>query len=398
MKCIKCGKEVVKPLELFNGDLRCPLCGASVVPGEGQVAVTRENDELYRLSKANFLTYLEKASTFDVNTSKKEKSEAEGFRDRAVEFCGQAAYALHPEAIVDLGYYYSKDYINEDIVGVGRYKTAYSYFRCITDPKNFDDIRERYKQYFIETGSSASAADEAARVVTKAAYYMLDMISTAPEEFASQGEYTLEKAKELIESNPNIRLADMGTFADKTPAEDAEDKLKRIEDTLDRCRERSSSHSPLFGYFEITSKEYVAVKQIAAKYPKGIVMELLYEQGDLEWGGIGNTEVEHIIASDDGLKMYFCFFNQNSASKVYKKGFKASSLEGVLFDRLSADNNLAQLIRAAGKKGQTFYWDDGYFVTRNRAKLRREAGGRDYAVTDGFIMLSSGEYEDALEK
>ncbi|MCD8287120.1 MAG: hypothetical protein LUD50_07855 [Clostridia bacterium] len=396
MKCRKCDKEMVKALELFNGDLRCPHCGASIVPGEGEVDVTADNDELYRLSKANFCTYLEKASGLNGTSTKKEIAEAEGYRDRAVEFCEKAAYALHPEAIADLGYYYCKNYVNEDVVGVGRYKTAYSYFRCILDVKNYDDIKEAYQRFFNDTASVKSAADEASRVVTKAAYYMLDMISSAPEELTEQQEYSLVKVKELIRDNPNIKLADIGTFGDKTALEEALEKMQRIKDILSRCREKSSSHSPLFGYFEITPAEYGAVKALAASFPKGITMELLYEQGGmLEWGVMGNSETERIIASDAGLKMYFCFFNQGSASKVFKKGFKASSLEGEMFARGSQEG-VAAIIRTAGKKEQIFYWDDGYFVTQNKAKLRKVAG-RDYNTTSGFIMLSSGEYADAWE-
>ncbi len=397
MKCRHCDKDMVKALELFNGDLRCPHCGASIVPGEGEVDVNADNDELYRLSRANFFTYLEKASGYTSSTTKKEIAEAEGFLDRAVEFCEKAAAALHPEAIADLGYYYCKNYVNADVVGVGRYKTAYSYFRCILDVKNYDDIKERYQAYYNDIGSMKSAEDEASRVVTKAAYYMLDMISTAPEELTEQTEYSLVKVKELIGSNPNIKLGDMGTFLDKTALDEAIEKVQRIQKALESCRERSSSHSPLFGYFEITPAEYPAVKSIAAKYTKGIVFEILFEQGGaLEWGGIGNPDTERTIASDPSLKMYFCFFNETSSSKVYKKGFKVSSVEDELMDRNSKEG-LPDLVKTAGRKEQIFYWDDGYFVVNNKSKFKREAG-RDYSVTTGFIMLSSGEYEAAWEK
>ncbi|MCD8294069.1 MAG: hypothetical protein LUE27_02315 [Clostridia bacterium] len=399
MKCRKCGKDIVKALELFNGDLRCPGCGAGIVPGEGDLDVTRDNDELYRLSRANFFTYLERASGQSEKTTDKEKKETSGYLERAVEFCGNAANALHPEAIVDLGYYYSKNYVNEDVVGVGRYKTAYSYFRCIIDPNNFDDLHDKYAAYFRDNGIAGSPTDEAARVATKAAYYMLDMISSAPEELTEQPEYSLAKAKELIESNKYIKIGDMGDFAFRTAAEEAADKMKRISKTLERCKEKSSSHSPLFGYFEITPDEYYGVKALSAKYPKGIVMGLLYEQGGyMEWAGIGNSEAERIMNGDPGLKLYFYFFNQGSASKVYKKGFKASSLEDVVIDN-GTQNGMAEIVSASGKKEQIFYWDDGYFVSANKGKLKREAGKENYSsIISGFLMLSSGEYTGAWEK
>ncbi len=394
MNCIRCNKEIRKSLELYNGDLRCPRCLKSLVPKEGEIKIDEESDELYRLSKTFFHSYLEQAQQEGATAQKNRNA----YIKSAVEYCERAVSLSHPEAMADLGFYYYKGYVNSDSYATSNYKTAYSYFKAILDPKNWDDFKAAYSDFYSENGT-----ERALDVLRKAAYYLLDMTYTAPRELLEQEEYRMENVRKLIFQNPELKIKteDFGAFSDAS-AESADDRFDRILGILDRCEERSTDTSPLFGFFLIDPALYDRIKGIDTEKRRTAFGILYMTGGKANWASIG-ADFEKIMRRSPKIEMYFYFFNEGCAVKNLK-GLKVEEIEDLIVnDAKMAGGGLDSILEKTKRSEVVFYYDDGYFVQKSRGKLKsqfKKDGGdeRDYTDADGFTMLLNDRYKDAYEE
>ena len=141
--CPKCGKA--KPITVFNGDLVCPLCKASVMEN---VKVNLDDGKAaseFALSQAYFGYYLESVKkTLSGRKSIAAKHEAENgkkYLAKAIGLCRSAAMRGNPYAVVNLGYYVESGY--DDTIIKRRDFVKWCYNLVATSKEaGIDDIRE----------------------------------------------------------------------------------------------------------------------------------------------------------------------------------------------------------------------------------------------------------------
>lgn len=120
MICQNCNKNIVKPLELYNGDWACPLCKTTLSIKSIAVRVDKENDETFKLSELCYLRALKNAK--DVKRYNAEMR-------KALEYCRTAARMGNPKALIRLGYFYEYGYISAD--AFESFKIACEYFKLV---------------------------------------------------------------------------------------------------------------------------------------------------------------------------------------------------------------------------------------------------------------------------
>ena len=101
MRCNKCNKEFIRPLDLYDGRFACPKCLNDITKlGLDKFRITKDNEEQFQLSEIYF------------HKSLIEKNKPE-YKENAIKLCRIAADSGHPEDIMRLGYYYHFGYIDE---------------------------------------------------------------------------------------------------------------------------------------------------------------------------------------------------------------------------------------------------------------------------------------------
>ena len=121
---MKCGKEIATPLECFDGKWYCPHCFEEVQSGNVRFRIDRESNDKYELSQVYFCQWL---TTQNADTE---------LLDKAVAYCKEAAFAGHPKAILRLGYFYDKDYIEKNNSEKARVVIAEKYYSSLCDNPN----------------------------------------------------------------------------------------------------------------------------------------------------------------------------------------------------------------------------------------------------------------------
>ena len=105
MICQQCHKRAEQPLELYDGGWACPHCKHGLMSAFSDFSVTRENEELFTLSERSYYRWL---------TNARRGQEGRTWLDKAVELCRESARLGNPLAVTRLGYYYDKDYVEEN--------------------------------------------------------------------------------------------------------------------------------------------------------------------------------------------------------------------------------------------------------------------------------------------
>ncbi len=393
----KCGRQFTNALELFDGSLVCPHCFQSVKPGEGDFHISEKNEEWYALSESYFFSYLQSVNPDEENKGKdKNKPDKDYLLANALKYCEKAAVSGHPEAMVMLGFFYYKNYVNYDLGGLGRYKTAYLYLTSIIDHNNRDDILKAYSRYYKETESgneTAKAEKKVSVMLKKAAFYLADMIMYAPVSLTKESKdnkYSKSHVKEFLakETDSTISVPDMSVDV----SEDNVDLLSNLKSIFELCKQTSVAHSPLFGYYSINEDEYHKLVEIYKEYKGGSLdVGLVWKDEDdnYKYFAFDNTAaVENLKLLKDGkCKMYFFFLNGNCAGFV-KKDTSANEIFDYLTSKRSEIAYIIKNTAGCTDGDHILSWDDGYFV--KHYILRKNKGKK---VSEGIVNLILGEYK-----
>ena len=122
MICQQCHKKVETPLELYDGGWACPHCKHGLMSAFSDFSVTRENEELFTLSERSYYRWL---------TNARRGQEGRAWLGKAVELCRESARLGNPLAVTRLGYYYDKDYVEENRSEAVRCRIAYAYYSAV---------------------------------------------------------------------------------------------------------------------------------------------------------------------------------------------------------------------------------------------------------------------------
>ncbi len=201
MKCKYCKRTIEKPLELYDGEWGCPHCKAKGIVGMlvDKPVVTKENAEEFKLSESMFYRWLTYEGV-SRETAKKMLADA-------VEFCKSAALKGHPEAILRLGYYYDKDFIDTNRTEGDRCKIAAAYYKSV--------INAADSGYVVEQGQTCP---DPATLKKTAAKLLVEMYLCSSREIQKSLERYVEGLpKELTDQvNPKEVAASAGMVTDKS--------------------------------------------------------------------------------------------------------------------------------------------------------------------------------------
>ncbi|MCD8200703.1 MAG: hypothetical protein LUD47_01340 [Clostridia bacterium] len=410
MKCSKCGANFKKALELVNGDIVCPACFKSLTPGEDEFRL--DSDEWFGLSRTYYLSYLELAARQgeeNVRERAQREKKMNDYLARALDYCERAAADYHPEALVDMGYYYYKNYEKYDVGGIGRFRIAYTYFRCIIDGKNHDNLYKAYSDFYSQNGDKAASENGRKKmfeVIRKAAYYLKDMYSCAPAEFSANRKgnlYGVANTNRMLDEQLK-GLGDLGREYKITEADTAytgeSAKVEAVKATLKRCTEKAAPHPPIFGYYEISRSEYDEISRFVEENIKrseqsSFARFLVTEKS----GGFDVCAYDREDEAYRGAKRVFlCFYNRNCVSKILKKELgnpkgidtAIGRTEKMFFNQ--EDDDLKNIVKYASEAGKSesciFYIDDVYFVSGH---IMKKAGKP--SLGEGFLSFLDESYK-----
>lgn len=156
MKCQKCKKEFDDVLTLFDGSLVCPKCKSPIF--DADFKITKENDEIFKLSELFYLNALKAESRKDYKQ----------YIEKATSLCIGAANLGHPSAVWRIGFYYQKDYMERNRSESERFRYAGFYFKLL--------YKSKLESVTVEKGIDGYHNDFFIKLKTRAASDFLNII------------------------------------------------------------------------------------------------------------------------------------------------------------------------------------------------------------------------------
>lgn len=335
MKCVnpKCGKTIERPLELYDGRWACPYCRSIVgdVVGEG-FRITAENEMLFTQSEICFLTWL---------TAGRDGRRDRHMLENAVELCREAALAGHPRAAMRMGYYYDKDFVEENRSETARCRVAYTYYASVC----------------FNGGSSVDAepgvtAPDWNKLRIEAAKLLLGMLSATPADFDAIDTYSFARNKAKAESMFGNQFGAIKRAAGQSES----DRVKEVHDMLASCA--GKGRIPVFGVYSLDGDSLKAV----VRHGGGDFYRLVERR---------KVRVGIFVANGDRLgaadriqmltnrRLVEATLEQLGGEKVYMYFFALRKQPSVM-DALEARGGelLRELINGGRKPSYVFYDDD----------------------------------------
>lgn len=221
MKCQKCKKEFDEVLTLFDGSLVCPKCKSPIF--DADFKITRENDEIFKLSELFYLNALKAESRKDYKK----------YIEQATSLCIYAANLGHPSAVWRIGFYYQKDYMERNRSESERLRYAGFYFKLL--------YKSKLESVSVEKGIDGYQNDFYLKLKTRAASDFLNIIGKLK---AGNAE-TMRFEREYIKSVYGL-TSSFDVIEDKTSG--------KPYDILKECS--SDFRPPRFGMIKMTKAEF----------------------------------------------------------------------------------------------------------------------------------------------
>ena len=292
MICPHCSKNIVKPLELYNGDWACPSCKNTVGIQSITVKVNKENDETFKLSELCYLRALKKQK--DIAGYERELA-------MAIEYCRTAARMGNPKALIRLGFFYERGYISADAMESAR--IAYEYYKLVWG--SMPEMAER--------PADRDYAESCKKLRCAAAKLYLELLKRN-DSFRRAGiDYAAERAK-IIEKGLTVPDDD----GVERMIEDS--RISRVISVLSSCYNRE--RAPLFGIMRLDKGEYGLLRDV--KTDKGddcklleFAKKLLIVLFDADSGDFRTVKTESdAIDIEGGGAYYLYFFNAGGAHSI----------------------------------------------------------------------------------
>lgn len=238
MICKECNKDVKQPLELYDGRWACPYCKKNLMLSGDSLSFTHENNELFVLSDKCYYTYLTRINHVLARTDVKE---CQTLLNKAIDLCRQSAYLGNPNAIIRLGYYYDKDYVEVNRSEEERCRIAYQLYKKVWKSDEKSD-------------NLGIDADEWLKIKKYAARLTIEMLANASDELRKTSPYTLEENLKDIEDclgyAVNVRSTNCATIP----------QTITVFSTLVNFNDKDNA--PLFGFFKVSIHELYQILEM----------------------------------------------------------------------------------------------------------------------------------------
>ena len=366
----KCRRKVESPLELYDGSWACPYCKHEMMSSFSSFSVTAENEELYTLSERSYYRWLTNASRRAPGGKK--------WLDKAVELCREAAQKGNPLAVTRLGFYYDKDYVEENRSEAVRCRIAYAYYSAVcysdADLKTEEGVRRRYDWKEIRV---------------QAARQMLEMLAFAPEEVAALDKFNFEFNRSRVK-------AKLGVEIDRSRVEPMKaSKEEQAFSALYSCF--SKQRAPLFGICRMTGEELKKLFKITVgnrfdayrMAERGVFMGLAEcsARGGMKDGGGMFTAMKNRRRTDEVLSSveddgYYClyFFNESGGHRFFGK-YGLSVIKKALEE--NRFGLVKRLVDDGGRMDYTFLDDDVYLYKTKMRNVKDAVRKLVSAVCEG---------------
>ncbi len=227
MICVKCGKEIAQPLELYDGSWVCPSCFKDLIGADQAFVINKESESLYRTSEINYYTWLENAD-----------GEAKlSLVEEAVALCKQSAYMGNPMALLRLGYYYDKDYDEINRSESMRCKFAYKCYKAVALALAPPKILE-----------GAQAVDFT-ELQKRASLMLFDMMRNAPDDMKRAVAVDFEHTRKVLSSKFGIEY--YGSLGGEKSGQAG--RLARLNELVSSLK--NNHRAPIFGAVRLTAEE-----------------------------------------------------------------------------------------------------------------------------------------------
>ena len=342
----RCGIDIKAPLELYNGDLACPKCRQRVILMLDEVKVTPENKELYELSNMWFSYGLSK----DVDTSVPEL--AMGIRlspkemiRKATLLATEASLLGHPEARWRLGFFFDRDFVENDKTESARCRIAAKYYESV-----FASPEGEFAGY---------GAPETLALKKRAAKDYIDMVSGMPESERDFYKDGFEKATVIAPE----AVGEFGSGgAQRSDKEIMADVIKLLP---------NASRAPLFGIVTVDKNSLGDIGELINE-SRGIIRQDVSFQfiplnkdgtmhGDFDTSAFILSDIEDYVkraeaAADTEVSVFF--YNKLGRHRFVKnKKAELGDYVQALFDK-SAINYLQILVNKLSATKVTLFYDD----------------------------------------
>ncbi len=342
---VKCNKEIAKPLELYNGEWACPHCREKISSSR-TFRIDGENHEIYVLSECLYFRWMTMQGQEKINNGY--------LLDKAVEACRESAIKGHPQAIIRMGYYYDKDYVEVTSSEIMRCRAAYNYYSSVCFSDKMPEIIDK----------SVMSTFDWEYEQLRAGRLLLEMLSKLPHS---------ETKHKKMDYNDNLnRLRNkfgegkLGAleeivFTHDTPG------YERGYNTLKSCL--SKLRAPVFGIFRVTGKEMKKIFDENKGFARRVASKI--DVGYLECDAKGKVadelffmltndhRITEVLANVSDTKTYLVyFFNENKGKHQYlNRKFREGVRKGLEKDDFFL---VKRLCNDCGEIDFTFYDDDLY--------------------------------------
>lgn len=281
----------IDELELYDGQ-RASLPDKKVTTDYiPSLSISARGKELFALSENLYGKWLESQDDFSLIA-------------KAIELCRQAVALGYPHAVVKMGFYYDKDYLDPDRMEEYRCRVATDYYSKVVYADRAPNT---------ESGVTADLAWEDLRKM--AARMLLDMLSSSSEALSRDVHdpygYSYNK-REIATLFPDIKSEGKAGVMSRS-----KDMEKTLQEVLKSCK-NNKFRAPLFGVLKMSVKEVLRVfskNGFAWQASKNINVYLIAGEWVAKAGATDDFDrrlKERFADGDKGENVWICFFNVNS--------------------------------------------------------------------------------------
>lgn len=380
MKCGDCkdkkgaALDVGRPLELYDGRWCCPRCKKDIFPKkDSEFVVDAENRELFIRSEEAYYKWL--------TSAKEAKADRFKYLDKALNLCSEAAFELHPAALMRMGYYYENGYMDSSKSLKDRWNAAYRYYKAVCYNVN-SNVRTSAEKDPSKEGQFGGALTE---IKLECAVRLAAMLDNPPKEVIDRikkvgfdGYSNINELKNDIYAKIKALGGEYKSEASKEIKVNETDNSDFAFSVWRSCFDEE--RAPLFAVFRLSAseaKDFLSGKgefSVSEKISRDTYLKIAPADAN---GGIGPhgfetkknlAAVTEYIGKIPSYGIYMMIFNSKGRHRYLKKHQISKIAECFGKDN---DEYLRRLIRKKHYNSSVFYDDDIYIFKDKHASVKK---------------------------